>query len=113
MSHDLAILDVGSPELDELAVLRDARQRRCDLPILVLTARETPADRVVGLDAGADDYLIKPFDLDELSARIRALLRRRAGRLAASVASLLAASTHLRQSLGARADASKLTDKSW
>src|SRR6202030_1945074 len=58
---------------------REARERQHDLPILVLTAREAPADRIAGLDAGADDYLVKPFDLDELAARIRALLRRRAG----------------------------------
>jgi len=78
--HDLAILDLGLPRLDGLAVLREARERQHDLPILVLTAREAPADRVRGLDAGADDYLVKPFDLDELAARIRALLRRRVGR---------------------------------
>jgi two-component system response regulator QseB len=78
--HDLAILDLGLPQLDGLEVLRTARERQLQLPILVLTAREAPADRVRGLDAGADDYLIKPFDLDELAARIRALLRRRVGR---------------------------------
>jgi two-component system response regulator QseB len=78
--HDLAILDLGLPHLDGLAVLREARLQQQELPILVLTAREAPSDRVRGLDAGADDYLIKPFDLDELSARIRALLRRRVGR---------------------------------
>jgi two-component system response regulator QseB len=78
--HDLAILDLGLPQLDGLEVLRNAREQQLQLPILVLTAREAPADRVRGLDAGADDYLIKPFDLDELAARIRALLRRRVGR---------------------------------
>jgi two-component system, OmpR family, response regulator QseB len=78
--HDLAILDLGLPHLDGLAVLREARLQQQELPILVLTARESPSDRVRGLDAGADDYLIKPFDLDELAARIRALLRRRVGR---------------------------------
>ncbi len=78
--HDLAILDLGLPHLDGLAVLTAARRERHQIPILILTAREAPADRVRGLDAGADDYLAKPFDLDELAARIRALLRRRAGR---------------------------------
>src|SRR6202030_928899 len=60
---------------------REARERQHDLPILVLTAREAPADRVEGLDAGADDYLVKPFNLDELAARLRALTRRHADRL--------------------------------
>src|ERR1035437_10893588 len=78
--HDLAILDLGLPQLDGLVVLREARNQQHGLPVLVLTARDAPSDRVRGLDAGADDYLIKPFDLDELAARIRALLRRRSGR---------------------------------
>jgi two-component system response regulator QseB len=63
-----------------LVVLRAWRPRRNPLPVLVITARDTVKDRIAGLDAGADDYLVKPFDLDELSARVRALLRRAAGR---------------------------------
>lgn len=78
--HDLLLLDLGLPGRDGLAVLAEARARGLDLPVLILTARDAVENRVVGLDQGADDYLPKPFDLDELSARIRALLRRRAGR---------------------------------
>lgn len=78
--YDLAILDLGLPRRDGLTVLRDLRRRGQSLPVLILTARESVEDRVAGLDAGADDYLLKPFDLDELTARIRALLRRRIGR---------------------------------
>ncbi len=76
----LVILDLGLPGLDGLQVLREVRSRNDATPILVTTARDTVDDRVQGLDSGADDYLIKPYDLDELSARIRALLRRSAGR---------------------------------
>ena len=71
----LVILDLGLPGKDGLTVLKEARAQKIHLPVLVTTARDTVADRVKGLDAGADDYLVKPFDLDELSARIRALLR--------------------------------------
>ncbi len=78
--YDLVLLDLGLPRRDGLAVLRDLRARGSDLPVLVITARDAVADRVAGLDAGADDYLVKPFDLDELAARVRAVLRRRAGR---------------------------------
>ena len=78
--YDLLLLDLGLPGKDGLQVLRGLRERKVDLPVLILTARDAVADRVAGLDAGADDYLVKPFSLDELSARIRALLRRQAGR---------------------------------
>jgi two-component system response regulator QseB len=77
---DLAILDLGLPRLDGLAVLRRLRESGSALPVLILTARDATEDRIAGLDAGADDYLIKPFDLPELKARLRALLRRSAGR---------------------------------
>jgi two-component system response regulator MprA len=70
------ILDIGLPRFDGLDVCRWMRERRDATPVLMLTARETVADRVRGLDAGADDYLVKPFSLDELNARVRALLRR-------------------------------------
>jgi two-component system, OmpR family, response regulator MprA len=73
---DLIVLDVGLPGLDGLAVCRRLRGKGLALPILLLTARDTVADRVVGLDAGADDYLVKPFAPEELLARVRALLRR-------------------------------------
>ena len=76
----LVILDLGLPGEDGISVLQEVRSQRMHVPVLVTTARDTVSDRVKGLDAGADDYLVKPFDLDELSARIRALLRRSAGR---------------------------------
>lgn len=78
--YALVLLDLGLPGRDGLDVLRSLRGRKADLPVLILTARDTVRDRVAGLDSGADDYLVKPFDLDELSARVRALLRRAAGR---------------------------------
>ena len=74
------LLDLGLPRMDGLDVLRAARAQRNDVPILVITARDAVADRIKGLDAGADDYLVKPFDLDELAARVRALVRRAEGR---------------------------------
>ena len=82
---ELLLLDLGLPGLDGLTLLRRQRERGLAIPVLILTARDAVADRVAGLDAGADDYLIKPFDLDELAARIRALLRRRAGRPAPGI----------------------------
>lgn len=78
--YDLLVLDLGLPKKDGLDVLKTLRHRGNRIPVLILTARDTVADRVKGLDAGADDYLVKPFDLDELAARIRALLRRQSGR---------------------------------
>lgn len=78
--HDLLLLDLGLPGKDGIEILRSLRARRKTLPVLILTARDAVPDRVAGLNAGADDYLVKPFDLDELVARIHALLRRQAGR---------------------------------
>ena len=74
--YSLVILDLGLPDEDGLHLLRRLRQRKHSQPVLILTARDTLHDRVAGLDAGADDYLMKPFALEELHARIRALLRR-------------------------------------
>ena len=75
-TYDLVILDLGLPKLDGLDVLKRLRRRGATVPVLVLTARDALADRVKGLDLGADDYLTKPFDLPELEARARALIRR-------------------------------------
>ena len=77
--YDAVVLDVNMPRVDGLAVCRSMRARRDSTPVLMLTARDAVGDRVEGLDAGADDYLVKPFALDELNARVRALLRRANG----------------------------------
>lgn len=77
---DLLLLDLGLPGLDGLSLLKKIRAEGKQLPVLILTARDAVTDRIAGLDAGADDYLIKPFDITELKARVRALLRRSAGR---------------------------------
>ncbi|TXI59852.1 MAG: response regulator transcription factor [Limnohabitans sp.] len=79
--HDIAVLDLGLPMLDGLSVLHKVRQRQPDLPVLLLTARDSLDDRVAGLQAGADDYVTKPFDFPELLARLQALLRRSQRRL--------------------------------
>jgi heavy metal response regulator len=81
--YDLVVLDVMLPGRDGFAVLKTLRGEKIAAPVLMLTARESVADRVAGLDLGADDYLTKPFAFDELLARVRALLRRRGGRHAA------------------------------
>src|SRR5213592_1025733 len=78
--YDLIVLDVMLPRLDGVTVLRAARAARVTSPVLMLTARDAVADKVTGLDAGADDYLTKPFSFDEFLARVRALLRRVDGR---------------------------------
>ena len=77
--YDLVLLDLGLPRRDGLDVLRALRARRDGVPVLVATARDAVADRIAGLDAGADDYVVKPYDTAELLARLRALIRRRAG----------------------------------
>ncbi|HEY1889599.1 MAG TPA: response regulator [Steroidobacteraceae bacterium] len=82
---DLLLLDLGLPRRSGLEVLTAARAHGQELPVLIITARDAVSDRVQGLDAGADDYLVKPFDLDELAARIRALLRRKSGRTAPAI----------------------------
>jgi len=79
---DLCILDVNLPGMSGFEILANAKSKKIDTPVLMLTARDTTADRVVGLDAGADDYLIKPFEMEELEARVRALLRRQPTKVA-------------------------------
>jgi two-component system response regulator QseB len=84
--HDAVVLDLGLPRQAGLDVLTAMRRAGDTRPVLITTARDAIADRIAGLDAGADDYLVKPFDLDELAARLRALLRRGAGRAAPKIA---------------------------
>jgi two-component system response regulator QseB len=79
---ELLLLDLGLPGSNGLKLLKSLRARGEALPVLIITARDAVSDRVAGLDAGGDDYLVKPFDLDELAARVRALLRRKSGRSA-------------------------------
>ena len=81
-AYDACVLDLGLPKRDGLSVLTGLRQSGSRLPVLILTARDASADKIAGLDAGADDYLTKPFDLQELLARLRALVRRAAGEAA-------------------------------
>jgi DNA-binding response OmpR family regulator len=80
LDYDLILLDLGLPRRDGLEVLRELRARQDRVPVLIATARDSVQQRVQGLDAGADDYILKPYDMDELLARIRALLRRASGR---------------------------------
>jgi two-component system response regulator QseB len=77
--YDVVILDLGLPHLDGMTLLQGLRARRDAVPVLIVSARDAVTDRIAGLNAGADDYLLKPFDLDELVARVRALIRRHAG----------------------------------
>ena len=79
-AYDAILLDLGLPGRSGLELLGHWRKQNNPVPVLIVTARDAVADRVRGLDSGADDYLVKPFDLDELAARLRALLRRRSGR---------------------------------
>jgi two-component system OmpR family response regulator len=77
--YDLVILDLGLPDTDGREILRALRARQCSVPVLILTARDGLDDRVAGLELGADDYMVKPFELRELEARVRALIRRSQG----------------------------------
>jgi two-component system response regulator QseB len=79
-AFDLVLLDLGLPQRDGISVLRGLRQRGNATPVIILTARDERQSRIAGLDAGADDYIVKPFDLDEVLARMRSVLRRSAGR---------------------------------
>ena len=84
-SFEAIILDLGLPKLSGLGFLQSIRHEGCTTPVIILTARESIEDRVKGLDSGADDYLVKPFDLNELGARVRALVRRSTGRADATL----------------------------
>jgi two-component system, OmpR family, response regulator QseB len=83
--YDCVLLDLGLPRKNGIDVLRGLRQKRNDVPVVVLTARDGVADRIAGLDSGADDYVVKPFALDEVAARVRAVARRRSGRAEAEI----------------------------
>ena len=83
--YDAAIIDVGLPKLDGISLIVSLREKHVDFPILILTARDSWQDKVKGLDAGADDYLTKPFHPKELVARLKALIRRSAGKASALI----------------------------
>ncbi len=80
-SFDVVVLDIGLPDKSGLDLLKSLRRAQSEVPVLILSARFAPPDRVLGLDLGADDYMVKPFDLDELLARLRSIIRRRQGRV--------------------------------
>ena len=84
-SYDLCLLDLGLPRREGLQILKGLRRRGSELPVVIMTARDAVSDRVEGLDAGADDYVVKPFELTELAARVRAVLRRKAGRASPAI----------------------------
>ncbi|MDD5276322.1 MAG: response regulator [Methylovulum sp.] len=79
-TYELIVLDLNLPDMDGLSILRALRSRKDETPVMVLTAKDTIPDRVLGLDSGADDFVVKPFELDEVCARLRALARRSEGR---------------------------------
>jgi two-component system response regulator QseB len=84
-SYEIVVLDLNLPDMDGLDILRSMRNRKDETPVMVLTAKDTISDRVTGLDSGADDFVIKPFELDEVCARLRALARRSEGRSAPTI----------------------------
>lgn len=84
-SYELIVLDLNLPDMEGLDILRALRARKDETPVMVLTAKDTVPDRVLGLDSGADDFVIKPFELDEVCARLRALARRNEGRSAPTI----------------------------
>ena len=84
-AYELIVLDLNLPDMDGLSILKALRARKDETPVMVLTAKDTISDRVLGLDSGADDFVIKPFELDEVCARLRALARRSEGRSAPTI----------------------------
>ncbi|MBI3431417.1 MAG: response regulator transcription factor [Hydrogenophilales bacterium] len=111
--YDLAIVDIGLPRMDGHELIRRLRRRGIEVPILILTARDGLDDRVVGLDLGADDYMVKPFQLPELLARLRALIRRSRS---ATTSELSAGSLRLdlaRRTASARGAPLELTGREW
>ena len=84
-NYDVALLDLGLPRREGLDILKSLRRGKQGLPVVIITARDAVSDRVAGLDSGADDYLVKPFDFDELLARMRAVIRRRVGRVSPEI----------------------------
>ena len=114
-AFDIAVLDVGLPMMDGLSVLKHLRQRQPDLPVLLLSARDALDDRVAGLQAGADDYVTKPFDLPELLARLQALLRRRQPRATPEAADQLAGLRieHDRRRASVRGEPLELSGREW
>jgi len=84
-AYELIVLDLNLPDMDGMSILRALRARKDETPVMVLTAKDTISDRVMGLDSGADDFVIKPFELDEVCARLRALARRSEGRSAPTI----------------------------
>jgi two-component system OmpR family response regulator/two-component system response regulator QseB len=84
-TYELIVLDLNLPDMDGMAILKALRSRKDETPVMVLTAKDTLPDRVLGLDSGADDFVIKPFELDEVCARLRALARRSEGRSAPTI----------------------------
>ncbi len=111
-AFDVAVLDIGLPMVDGLSVLRRLRETRPSLPVLLLTARDALDDRVAGLQAGADDYVTKPFDFPELEARLRALLRRSQPASAAVQLGRLAFDASARRALVA-GEALELSRREW
>ena len=102
---DAVVLDIGLPDIDGLEVCRLLRREGNRVPVLMLTARAAVADRIDGLDAGADDYLVKPFDVDELKARLRALMRRAAPRGSSATGSRSATCAWIRPATARRSTA--------
>jgi len=84
-AYELIVLDLNLPDMDGMSILKALRARKDETPVMVLTAKDTISDRVLGLDSGADDFVIKPFELDEVCARLRALARRSEGRSAPTI----------------------------
>ncbi|MES2729812.1 MAG: response regulator [Pseudomonadota bacterium] len=112
-TYDLILLDLGLPGMDGVSLLQKLRAQKSDLPVLIMTARDSIQDRVLGLDSGADDYLIKPFSLEELEARIRSLLRRRGSSRSSVLTSGEAALDTISKKLAYRGKSAMLSAKEY